>query len=128
LTDREIAILNGSRGPELQIVAGAGEARAIIWPGMGARSRSLHRVWLAENAGTVELSHPSDAVYYVLEGTGWVDDPDADERHDVAAGAMFHVDAGTRYAIHAGAAGMQVVGGPAPADDALYAHLSDAGG
>lgn len=128
MTDREIAILDGSRGPELPIVAGAGEARAIIWPGMGAHSRSLHRLWLGEGASTVELRHPSDAVYYVLDGAGWVDDSDAEKRHHVAAGAMFHVDAGTRYVMHAGEAGMQVIGGPAPADDALYEHLTDTKG
>jgi hypothetical protein len=37
---------------------------------------------------------------------------------------MFHVDRGTPYVVRAGVPGMQVIGGPAPADDALYAHLT----
>lgn len=124
-TPEEIRILDGSAGPELPIVDGAGVARAIVWPGTGARARSLHRIWLEARAGTVELRHPSDAVYYVVEGDGAVADRTSGEAHDLRAGAMFHVDAGTAYAVRAGDGGMQLVGGPAPADDALYAHLEE---
>jgi len=122
-TATEIRILDGSAGPELPIVRGEGVARAVIWPGIGARSRSLHRIWLAGGASTVELVHPSDAVYYVIEGDGWVSDGVGDERHEVRGGSMFHVDAGTAYSILAGDGGMQLVGGPAPADDRLYTDL-----
>jgi mannose-6-phosphate isomerase-like protein (cupin superfamily) len=123
----EIRILDGSAGPELPIVEGHGVARAIVWPAMGARSRSLNRIWLTAGAGTVELVHPSDAVYYVIEGAGSVLDAATSEAQDLRTGAMFHVDAGTTYSVRAGGGGMQLVGGPAPADDALYSHLADAG-
>lgn len=123
----EIQILDGSEGPELPIVDGAGMARAIVWPGVGARSRSLHRIWLEAGAGTVRLSHPSDAVYYVIEGDGTAADESAGSEHALRAGAMFHVDAGTAYRVRAGDDGMQLVGGPAPADDALYESLGRAG-
>jgi mannose-6-phosphate isomerase-like protein (cupin superfamily) len=128
LTDAQITILDGSGGPELPIIDGAGEARAIVWPGMGARTRSLHRIRLGEDAATVELSHPSDAVYYVADGTGSVEDLGLGERQDLVLGAMFHIDAGTRYVIHAGDTGLQVIGGPSPADDSLYEHLTPTGG
>jgi hypothetical protein len=36
---------------------------------------------------------------------------------------MAHVDAGTTYRFRAGDAGLDLIGGPAPADPALYAHL-----
>lgn len=127
MTANEISILDGRDGPSLPIVEGGGDCRAIIWTGIGARSRSLHRLWLNEDAATVELNHPSDAVYYVVEGAGWVLDRASGERHALRPGAMFHVDRGTPYVIQAGVPGMEVVGGPAPADDALYAHLSDRG-
>jgi mannose-6-phosphate isomerase-like protein (cupin superfamily) len=120
---REIRILEGSEGPELPIVDGAGSARAIVWPGTGARSRSLHHLWLGAGSGTVELLHPSDAVYYVIAGAGSVLDAGAQDDQELRAGSMIHVDAGTRYAVRAGDDGIELVGGPAPADDALYAHL-----
>jgi mannose-6-phosphate isomerase-like protein (cupin superfamily) len=120
---REIRILDGSDGPELPIVDGAGTARAIVWPGTGARSRSLHHLWLDGGSRTVELVHPSDAVYYVIEGGGTVLEASAQEGRELRAGSMFHVDAGTAYAVRAADGGIELVGGPAPADDALYAHL-----
>ncbi|MFL5841211.1 MAG: hypothetical protein ACJ77Z_12255 [Thermoleophilaceae bacterium] len=123
----EIRILDGSTGPELPIVRGAGIARAIVWPGTGARLRSLHRIWLAPGAATIELSHASDAVYYVVDGAGTVHDMTSGSDHAVRLGSMFHIDAGTSYAVDAGNGGLQVVGGPAPADTAMYAHLEDRG-
>jgi hypothetical protein len=120
---QEIRILDGSEGPELPIVERGGVARAIVWPGIGAQRRSLHRIWLEDGASTVELRHPSDAVYCVIEGSGSVEDRSAADAHQLSLGSMFHVDAGTAYTICAGEAGMQVVGGPAPADAGMYAHL-----
>jgi mannose-6-phosphate isomerase-like protein (cupin superfamily) len=122
----EIQILDGAEGPELAIVDGPGVARAIVWPGIGARSRSLHRISLEGGAATVRLSHPSDAVYYVVEGDGSVADESAGEDHALRAGAMFHIDAGTAYRVRAGVDGLQLLGGPAPADDALYESVGGA--
>ena len=68
--ERAIQIFDGDAGPELPIVKGAGVARAVIWPGMQARARSLHRIQLDDGAATIDLGHPSDAVYYVIAGTG----------------------------------------------------------
>src|SRR6187200_1010271 len=62
----KVSILDGSRGPELDIVDGEGEARAIVWPGMGAETRSLQRIWLKAASRTVELRHPGEAAYYVV--------------------------------------------------------------
>jgi quercetin dioxygenase-like cupin family protein len=123
----EIRILDGSTGPELPIVRGGGVARAIVWPGTGANLRSLHRIWLEAGSATTELSHGSDAVYYVVEGEGTVHDMTGGSEHAVRLGSMFHIDGGTSYAVVAGKAGMQIVGGPAPADLAMYAHLEDQG-
>jgi quercetin dioxygenase-like cupin family protein len=121
----EIRILDGSTGPELPIVRGGGMARAIVWPGTGARLRSLHRIWLEPRAATTELSHSSDAVYYVVEGAGTVHDMTSGSNHSVRLGSMFHIDACTSYAVVAGDDGVQIVGGPAPADMTMYAHLED---
>lgn len=119
----QVAILDGSDGPELAIVDGDGSAKAIVWPGMGAEARSLHHLWLRRGARTVELSHPGDAVYYVIAGDGAVADRSADERQPVRSGSMFHIDGGTAYVVEAGADGIELVGGPAPVDPALYDGL-----
>jgi quercetin dioxygenase-like cupin family protein len=115
-----IAVLDGAEGPELALVEGEGSARAIVWPGSGARLRSLQRIALGAGARTIELRHPSEAVYYVVAGGGWVAEGPGGERQDLVAGSMFHVDPGTPYLAPAGADGMDLVGGPSPADDSLY--------
>jgi quercetin dioxygenase-like cupin family protein len=116
----KVLIFDGSEGPKLPLVEGAGDARAIVWPGMGAKARSLHHIWLAPDARTVPQHHPGDAVYYVVTGDGTVVDGAAGERQPLREGAMFHVDAGTEYVVEAGEHGIELVGGPAPADPALY--------
>lgn len=119
------AIAVCGEGPELDLVRGAGGAWALVHPGVGATLRAMHRLVLGAGAETVTLSHPSDAVYYVLNGRGSVA---ADEIGglELAEGAMVHIDAGTPYRLRAGAAGMALVGGPAPADLTLYPGASPA--
>jgi quercetin dioxygenase-like cupin family protein len=123
----EIQIVDGATGPVLPIVEGDGEARAIIWPGLGARSRSLHRLSLGSGASTVRLKHPSDAVYYVIAGVGSVRDSEGGDSEQLRPGSMFHVDAGTAYVVTAADDGIELVGGPAPADDELYSSLGQGG-
>jgi mannose-6-phosphate isomerase-like protein (cupin superfamily) len=119
----ERVVVVDADGPGLEIVEGAGSATAVIWPGMGARLRSMHRISLGAGAATVEMTHPSDAVYYVISGGGRASDPDAGEQ-DLVEGSMVHVDAGTSYRLIAGSGGMELVGGPAPGDPSLYAVLT----
>jgi quercetin dioxygenase-like cupin family protein len=107
-------------GPELAIVEGGGTARAIVWPGTGAAARAMHRIRLDPGAGTVRLEHPGEAVYAVLEGAGAITDAGAGVDHAIERGSMVHLDGGTPYRFAAGAAGLDVVGGPAPVDPGLY--------
>jgi mannose-6-phosphate isomerase-like protein (cupin superfamily) len=117
----EVVVVPGAgEGPQVDIVAGEGSARAVIWPGMGATLRSMHRISLGREARTVELEHPSDAVYYVISGDGTATDRTTGERNALVEGSMVHVDAGTRYELAAGGGGMELVGGPCPADASLY--------
>lgn len=120
----EVRVLSAQDGPELPIVDGDGSARAIVWPGTGAVNRSMHRVTLAAGSATVALTHPSDAVYYVIAGDGTVAEPGGDGE-PLVLGSMVHVDAGTGYAFRAGDGGLDLIGGPCPADPALYAHLEE---
>lgn len=122
MSDRlaEVVVTAADRGPELPIVAGDGAAHAVIWPGMGAELRSMHRISLGGEARTIEMTHPSDAVYYVIAGGGEAVDRDTDERGALVTGSMVHVDAGTPYELVAGGEGMELIGGPCPADASLY--------
>jgi hypothetical protein len=116
----EVTVVGGEDGPLLDIVEGEGAARAVIWPGMGARLRSMHRISLGSGSRTVALQHETDAVYYVIEGGGEARDPGSGTAEPLVTGSMIHVDRGTTYALVAGGGGMEIVGGPSPADPALY--------
>jgi quercetin dioxygenase-like cupin family protein len=119
----QIRILEAGNGPALPIVEGGGHATAVIWPGMGAQLRSIHMIRLEPGARTVQLRHPSEAVYSVTGGSGEALDAGARAGHPLRDGSMVHVDAGTAYAFRAGSEGMSLLGGPSPPDPALYRHL-----
>ncbi len=119
----EVAVVDAELGPELPIIDRAGSARAVIWPGMGAELRSMHRISLKPSGRTIRLSHSSEAVYYVISGSGAVcDTPDA-PREALIEGSMVLIEPGTDYALCASSDGMELVGGPSPADPALYQSL-----
>ena len=107
-------------GPLLPIVEGDGAACAIVWPGVGATHRSMHRIELAAGSHTIALRHPMEAVYYVMRGDGAVRDPDDGGDQRLVEGSMIHVEPGTAYRFEAGGSGMLLLGGPCPADPALY--------
>lgn len=112
-------------GPALALVEGGGEARAVIWPGTGARLRTMHRISLANGGRTVALRHPSEAVYYVISGGGRVREAGGGG-HEVREGSMVLVEAGTTYVFESGPDGAELVGGPCPPDPSLYEHLAAA--
>lgn len=120
----EVQILDtGPDCPLLPIVEGAGEARAVVWPGMGASMRSMHRISLGGGSRTVELTHPMEAVYYVISGGADAIDTSDGSRHPLIEGSYAHVEPGTPYVIEAGEEGAELMGGPCPPDPTLYAHL-----
>ena len=116
----EVVVAAADQGPELRIVAGDGDAHAVIWPGMGAELRSMHRISLGGGARTIEMTHPADAVYYVISGAGEAVDREAGEHGALIEGSMVHVDAGTPYELVARGQGMELIGGPCPPDASLY--------
>jgi hypothetical protein len=118
---REVRVLGvADHGPPLPIVEGEGSARAIVWPGIGAAYRTMHRIELAGGSRTVPLKHVMEAAYYVIRGDGVVRDPENGDGHPLTEGSMIFVEPGTAYLIEAGSAGMLLLGGPCPADPALY--------
>jgi mannose-6-phosphate isomerase-like protein (cupin superfamily) len=120
----EIQVVALESGPSLDIVEGEGRAHAVIWPGMGAQLRSLQRIELGAGVRTRSMHHPSEAVYYVLGGSGQALDLDDGQAQPLRPGSMAHVEAGTRYRFAAGEEGMSLVGGPSPPDPALYEGVS----
>jgi mannose-6-phosphate isomerase-like protein (cupin superfamily) len=111
-------------GPLLPILDGPGEVRAVIWPGMGATHRSIHRYRIEPGAGTIPLQHPGEAVFFVREGEGEVEEPDSGDVHPLRASEIVHVGPGTRYRFRCtGPVPLVLLGGPAPPDPAMYEHL-----
>lgn len=124
-SDRVRIVKDDDNCPVLPIVEGRGKAWAVVWPGMGARLRSLHHLSLGTGAKTVELVHPMEAVYYVMEGNAAVLDITADRRQNLREGAMAHIDPGTSYVFEAGPDGAEILGGPCPPDPSMYTHLDE---
>ena len=111
----------GPDGPSLPLVEGDGSATALVWPGCGARLRSMHLITLGSAARSRPQSHEHEAVYYVIGGTGTVGS------HKVEEGSMVHVAPGVSYVFEAGDDGLELIGGPSPADESLYKEASPAG-
>ncbi len=107
----------------LPLTETAGEARAVVWPGVQARHRSMHYLVLPGGARTKPQRHAdSEAVYYVIRGEGKVDDLDDGSSHAVGPGSVIFITPRNGYRI-AAASGSELVfiGGPCPPDPALYA-------
>jgi len=103
-----------------------GEVRAVIWPGMGARHRSMHYMTLPAGTRTVPHHHPaSEAVYYVVRGQGEIEDLVLGSRYAVGPGSFVLITPSTGYRIAAAAdTELVCVGGPCPPDPQLYTGQS----
>lgn len=115
-----LRVVKRGTGRELGLINGVGSARAIVWPGMGARYRTMHHLTLGPRASTVDQEHPGEAVYTVLDGTATVSDRAGGETETLIAGAMVHLEPHTRYSFDAGENGAVILGGPCPPDVDLY--------
>ncbi len=106
--------------PKLRIIERGGTAAAIVWPGVGARFRTMHYIDLAENGSTISFRHGGEAVYYVKQGTGAVMDADNGTSNEIIEGSMVFIEPGTGYRFKASSGGIVLLGGPCPADASLY--------
>jgi mannose-6-phosphate isomerase-like protein (cupin superfamily) len=119
-----IQVVDTVHCPEIPIVEGVGNAKVVIWPGMGARYRTFQVINLGKNSKTIQLCHPeADAAYYVLKGQGSVLDVNTGQSQELGEGGMVHIDAKDHYQFVASVSGMELLGGPCPADSSLYATL-----
>jgi hypothetical protein len=69
------------------------------------------------------LSHPMEAVYYLITGFAVVEDLEQGTRNELVPGSMFLVDPGTPYRVMSSGAAAEIVGGPCPPDPTLYGRL-----
>ena len=121
MSENRVQVVRGSGNSVLlPLVASGGEAVAVVWPGVGSKHRSLHRVLLQPGGYTVDLRHPSESVYYVRSGSATVVDADSGEQQPLVEGSMVHVDPSTAHRFEAGASGTEIVGGPCPPDPSIY--------
>lgn len=99
-------------GPDCGLLEG-GTWREIVGPGVGAVRRGLYDLRFRDAGRSVPLTHPTEAVYYVVSGTGSVVAEADGSVRPLDEGAMVHVRPGTPYRLR-GSAGTRVVGGPCP--------------
>ena len=105
---------------DLPLAAAGGRVRALLWPGMGARERSLCHFDLPQGFASAEFRHPYEAVYYVVRGEGQVVDVDSGTAHQVRAGQMIYLTPNQGYRLGGPAV---FVGGPCPPDPALFSEV-----
>jgi mannose-6-phosphate isomerase-like protein (cupin superfamily) len=104
----------------LRLVEGEGEARGLLWPEVGSTQRALNHIRMGPGHRTIPLIHPeSEAVYYVVEGRGELQDLDEGRRWRIEGGKVALVTPATRYRFEAETE-LVVVGGPCPVDRSLY--------
>ena len=121
VTPPDVAVLRERRA--LAIVAHGGAAWATAWPGTGSHHRSMHRIELEPGGQTLALAHESEAVYFVVDGEGAVDDLHIGRAQPLRAHTMLYVPRRSGYRIRA-TTPLVVVGGPCPPDPALYGTRS----
>jgi mannose-6-phosphate isomerase-like protein (cupin superfamily) len=122
--DKIQVVEDDARCPLLRIVEGDGVARAVIWPGMGASARSMHRITLGPGACTKSVNHSMEAVYYVISGNVLIKDETDGASVRLRPGSMAFVEPNTPYVLAAIDDRVEIVGGPCPPDHSLYEHLT----
>jgi quercetin dioxygenase-like cupin family protein len=113
-----IDVISAASGQPLDLTDGQGEAYVVVGPHSGAEYRTMAVVRLDEGVTTATMTHPGEAVWYVVRGAG-VARPEGGEELELDEGAMVHVEPGAAYALAAGPAGLELIGGPAPQDPEL---------
>ena len=97
----------------IDVVERGGRAGAVIWPGMGSKARTMHRIELEAGGATRPLRHEGEAVYFVAEGSGRVAGLPVRRHH------MVYVPRRSAYTFEADEP-MLLWGGPCPPDESLY--------
>jgi len=125
MTSAGVLVRPLGQGPELPLLKDgvSGKVTAAVWPGIGAKWRSMVSFILSAEASTVSLWHEGESVYYVWSGSGYVSGDDVGGELPLKEGSIVHVGGGTAYRFVAGVSGLEFIGGPCPPDPAWYTGL-----
>lgn len=113
-----IDVISAASGQPLDLTAGEREAYVVVGPHSGAEHRTMAVVRLPDGAATATLTHPGEAVWYVVRGGGTARAEDGEDL-ELDEGSMVHVEPGAAYALVAGPDGLEAIGGPSPQDPDL---------
>jgi quercetin dioxygenase-like cupin family protein len=111
--------------PDMRMPLIAGDARLVVWPGVGCWEANMNYVVMEPGEENVPHTHPSsEDTIYVLEGRGTVRDLTHGLTLDFEADHVIHVPPGVEHQVRADR-GERVVtcGGPCPADEAMLRRL-----
>lgn len=98
-----------------------GVAKAIIWPGMGAKFGSMHYFVMPPGEKNVPHSHETmEDMFYVVQGKGYIIDGD-NKKHYFTKGDFVYVPPKCIHAVVSeGPEDFISVGGPTPPDAEMY--------
>lgn len=107
-------------GPDLGLISG-GSWREIVGPAIGAQCRGLYNLAFDADASTDELSHPAEAVYYVVDGTVRIAGGAGPQYVDevLGEGSMIHVRPNAPYRLQSPDGPARLLGGPSPAGPSI---------
>ena len=106
----------------IPFVKGHGDARAIIWPGMGAKYGSMNYFIMKPGEENVPHAHKDcEDMFYIAQGCGVIIDFDTNIKHPFKKGCFIFVEPGTQHAaVSFGPEDYISVGGPSPIDYEMY--------
>ena len=106
----------------LPLTKGEGYAKAIIWPGMGAKHGTMNYIYMKAGAENVPHVHPTqEDMFYVVQGSGVVVDCDQNIEYQFKKGDFVYIPPGvTHTVISHGPEDYISVGGPCPVDKNVY--------
>lgn len=111
---------------ELSILDGKGVARAIIYPGMGAKYASLNYfVMKPGSKNTAHVHARSEDVIYVIQGQGIIKETETGNELRFKKGDILFIPEGVYHqVIPDGDEDYIGIGGPQPVDDSIFKDLS----
>lgn len=106
----------------IPFIKGSGQAKAIIWPGMGAKYGSMNYFVMKPGEQNVPHLHENaEDMFYIAQGQGVIIDYDAKQEHSFEKGCFVYVEPGTMHAaVSHGPDDYISIGGPSPIDYEMY--------
>ena len=102
-----------------------GVARAVVWPGMGAKYGSMHYFVMIPGEENLPHFHErSEDIFYIIQGKGAVMDLDKNIEYPIEEGCVVYIEPGTKHMVKSyGPKDLMTIGGPRPFDLKLYKGL-----